>query len=160
MSLNKKNNVKLIIITGPTACGKTSMAVKLASDINGEIISADSRQIYKGMDVGTGKDLKEYKINGKNISINHYYKISKSQWNRDIMNIDFQKYNLIVLDNFPLTYDDHEFSKQHKIFTNYKTIYFLGHLEKEYQSTVNNFYQNKHALVLSQDKLIFHFWCY
>ena len=67
MSLNKKNNAKLIIITGPTACGKTSMAVKLASDINGEIISADSRQIYKGMDVGTGKDLKEYEINGKNI---------------------------------------------------------------------------------------------
>ena len=59
--------MKLIIITGPTACGKTSIATKLASDINGEIISADSRQIYKGMDIGTGKDLDEYKINGKEI---------------------------------------------------------------------------------------------
>ena len=67
MSLNKKNKTKLIIITGPTACGKTSMAVKLAYDINGEIISADSRQIYKGMDIGTGKDLNEYEINSKKI---------------------------------------------------------------------------------------------
>ena len=65
MSSNKKNNAKLIIITGTTACGKTSMAVKLADDINGEIISADSRQIYRGMDIGTGKDLEGYKINGK-----------------------------------------------------------------------------------------------
>tara|TARA_Y100000996_G_C22556625_1_gene655726 strand:+ start:675 stop:1616 length:942 start_codon:yes stop_codon:yes gene_type:complete len=67
MTSNKKNQDKLIIITGPTACGKTSMAVKLASDLNGEIISADSRQIYKGMDIGTGKDLNEYEINNKKI---------------------------------------------------------------------------------------------
>lgn len=59
--------MKLIIITGPTACGKTSMAASLAYDINGEIISADSRQIYRGMDIGTGKDLNEYIINGNQI---------------------------------------------------------------------------------------------
>ncbi len=59
--------MKLIIVTGPTACGKTSIATKLASEINGGIISADSRQIYKGMDIGTGKDLNEYEINGKKI---------------------------------------------------------------------------------------------
>ena len=59
--------MKLIIITGPTACGKTSIATKLANDLSGEIISADSRQIYKGMDIGTGKDLKEYEINNKKI---------------------------------------------------------------------------------------------
>lgn len=53
---------KLIIILGPTACGKTKLAVKLAKQFNGEIISADSRQVYKGMDIGTGKDLKEYTI--------------------------------------------------------------------------------------------------
>ena len=63
MSSNKKNKPKLIVITGPTASGKTSLAVKLASDINGEIISADSRQIYRGMDIGTGKDLNEYTLN-------------------------------------------------------------------------------------------------
>jgi len=50
----------LIVILGPTASGKTSLAVKLAQHINGEIISADSRQIFKNMDIGTGKDLKEY----------------------------------------------------------------------------------------------------
>lgn len=49
-----KNN-KIIIILGPTASGKSSTAIKLAKKFNGEIISADSRQIYKGMDVGTGK---------------------------------------------------------------------------------------------------------
>ena len=51
---------KLIIILGPTASGKTSLAVDIAYRFNGEIISADSRQIYKGMDIGTGKDLHEY----------------------------------------------------------------------------------------------------
>jgi len=60
-------NKKIIIITGPTASGKTSLAIKLAANFSGEIISADSRQVYKGLDIGTGKDLKEYFINGKNI---------------------------------------------------------------------------------------------
>jgi len=50
----------LIGILGPTASGKTSLAVALAKKINGAIISADSRQIFKGMDIGTGKDLDEY----------------------------------------------------------------------------------------------------
>lgn len=53
---------KLYIILGPTASGKTELACSLASKINGEIISADSRQVYKGMDIGTGKDIHEYKI--------------------------------------------------------------------------------------------------
>ena len=47
----------LYIITGPTASGKTAKAVALAKAINAEIISADSRQIYRGMDLGTGKDI-------------------------------------------------------------------------------------------------------
>ncbi len=50
----------MIVITGPTASGKTSRAVDVAHAVNGEIISADSRQIYCGMDLGTGKDLDEY----------------------------------------------------------------------------------------------------
>jgi len=52
---------KLIVILGPTATGKTQLAVRLAQQFNGEIISADSRQIYKNMDIGTGKDLNAYK---------------------------------------------------------------------------------------------------
>src|SRR5690606_29163205 len=55
---------RLLIILGPTASGKTRLAVDLATDFNGEIISADSRQIFKGMDIGTGKDLNEYQRNG------------------------------------------------------------------------------------------------
>ena len=51
---------KSIIVTGPTATGKTRLAVDLARGIRGEIISADSRQVYRGMDIGTGKDLAEY----------------------------------------------------------------------------------------------------
>ncbi len=50
---------KLIVITGPTASGKSGLAVKLAKKIHGEIISADSRQVYKGMDIGTGKITKK-----------------------------------------------------------------------------------------------------
>ena len=46
---------KLIVISGPTACGKTSVSVELAKLINGEIISADSMQVYRGMDIGTAK---------------------------------------------------------------------------------------------------------
>lgn len=52
--------MSLIVITGPTASGKTRRAVDLARDIGGEIISADSRQLYRGMDLGTGKDIEEY----------------------------------------------------------------------------------------------------
>lgn len=57
----------IITILGPTATGKTKLAVQLANHFNGEIISADSRQVYRGMNIGTGKDLSDYKINGKNI---------------------------------------------------------------------------------------------
>jgi tRNA dimethylallyltransferase len=58
---------KLITILGPTASGKTTFAANLAHSIDGEIISADSRQIYRGMDIGTGKDLSDYFINGEAI---------------------------------------------------------------------------------------------
>jgi len=57
----------LITILGPTAVGKTKLGVQLANKFNGEIISADSRQVYNGMDIGTGKDKSEYLINGKEI---------------------------------------------------------------------------------------------
>lgn len=57
----------LITILGPTATGKTKLAVYLANHFNGEIISADSRQVYKFMDIGTGKDLSDYTIEKKKI---------------------------------------------------------------------------------------------
>lgn len=61
----KKTN--LIVILGCTATGKTKLATQLAYIHNGEIISADSRQVYRGMDVGTGKDLSDFIIEGKKI---------------------------------------------------------------------------------------------
>ena len=51
------------VIIGPTASGKTNLAVNLAKECNGEIISADSRQVYREMNIGTGKDLEEYTVN-------------------------------------------------------------------------------------------------
>lgn len=55
----------MITILGPTASGKTALAAHLAYAHDGEVISADSRQVYRGMSVGTGKDLSEYMVNGK-----------------------------------------------------------------------------------------------
>ena len=60
-------NYDLIAILGPTASGKTPFAAALADVLDTEIISADSRQIYRGMDLGTGKDLVDYTVNGKPI---------------------------------------------------------------------------------------------
>ncbi len=57
----------LITVLGPTASGKTAFASTLAATIGGEILSADSRQVYRGMDIGTGKDLKDYEIDCKHI---------------------------------------------------------------------------------------------
>ena len=57
----------LIVILGPTASGKTRLAAKLACDFQGEVISADSRQVYRTMNIGTGKDLKEYVVDGRKI---------------------------------------------------------------------------------------------
>jgi len=63
--LNTKIEYNLIIVTGPTATGKTRFAAHLASKVNGEIISADSRQVYRGMDLATGKDFNDYKVGDK-----------------------------------------------------------------------------------------------
>jgi len=57
----------MVTILGPTASGKTEVAVNLALKLGGEIISADSRQIYRNMDLGTGKDLQEYRVKGVDV---------------------------------------------------------------------------------------------
>jgi len=58
---------QVLVILGPTASGKTRLGVELAAALDGEIISADSRQVYQGMDIGTGKDLDEYRLGRKKI---------------------------------------------------------------------------------------------
>ena len=67
MSQTYHTDHDLIVILGPTATGKTRLAVYLANKLNGEIISADSRQVYRGMNIGTGKDINEYELNGETI---------------------------------------------------------------------------------------------
>lgn len=62
-----KTKHNCIVVLGPTASGKTHLACQLAYHLNGEIISADSRQVYKGLDIGTGKDLQEYIVKDKKI---------------------------------------------------------------------------------------------
>lgn len=80
------------VIVGPTASGKTHLAVNLAKELNGEIISADSRQVYQKMDIGTGKDLDEYSINGVNIPY-HLINICKAgdKYNINLFFHDFVK---------------------------------------------------------------------
>lgn len=69
---------KLLVVCGPTAIGKTSTGIKLAKKLDGEIISADSRQVYKGMDIGTGKDIppnSKFQILNSNLFDIGYYEI-------------------------------------------------------------------------------------
>ena len=77
-----------IVLLGPTASGKTSLAVRLAYNFNLEIISADSRQVYKGLDLGSGKDLDEYNYSGKNIP---YHLIDVTDLNSEYNVFDFTK---------------------------------------------------------------------
>lgn len=64
-----RERFNLIVVLGPTASGKTGLAVRLARRIGGEILSADSRQVYRGMDLGTGKDLSEYGREGEAVPV-------------------------------------------------------------------------------------------
>ena len=81
----------LLCIVGPTASGKTNLAVRLAAAFGGEIISADSRQVYRGMDIGTGKDLDEYVWEGKKIPyhlidvVEAGYKYNVFEYQRDFL---------------------------------------------------------------------------
>ena len=87
--MNKDTGARSITIVGVTASGKTSLAVKLAYETAGEILSADSRQVYRRMDLGTGKDLSEYSYNG--IAVPYHlidicepgYKYNLYQYKRD-----------------------------------------------------------------------------
>lgn len=86
----------MLAIIGPTACGKTSLAVDAAIAFSGEIISADSRQVYRGMDIGTGKDLCEYDRDGVCIPVHLV----------DIVDAG-EKYNLFEFQrDFLAAYDD------------------------------------------------------
>ena len=82
----------LITILGPTASGKTPLAAALAYKLDTEIISGDSRQVYRRMDLGTGKDLEDYIVNGQQIPyhlidiVDPGYKYNVFEFQRDFLN--------------------------------------------------------------------------
>jgi tRNA dimethylallyltransferase len=84
-------NHNLVTILGPTACGKTTLAVALADRLRTTIISADSRQVYRSMDLGTGKDLSEYTIDGRKVPyrlidiVDAGYKYNVFEYQRDFL---------------------------------------------------------------------------
>jgi tRNA dimethylallyltransferase len=83
----------LLVVTGPTASGKTALAAAIASRLGGEIISADSRQVYRGMNLGTGKDYDDYIVNGTRIPCHLIdiaepgYKYNVFEYQRDFMKV-------------------------------------------------------------------------
>ncbi|TVR73078.1 MAG: tRNA (adenosine(37)-N6)-dimethylallyltransferase MiaA [Marinilabiliales bacterium] len=87
----KDDEPLLITVLGPTASGKTAFAACLAHALDGEIISADSRQVYRGMDIGTGKDYSDYTVNGEAVPVHLIdivdagYKYSVYEYQRDFV---------------------------------------------------------------------------
>lgn len=93
MAGNRNMRYDLVVITGPTACGKTSLAANIAARLNAEIISADSRQVYRKMDIGTGKDYSDYVVDNKAIPyhlidiVDPGYKYNVFEYRRDFINV-------------------------------------------------------------------------
>ena len=91
VTVELNSNYDLLVITGPTASGKTSLAVAIAKRMGGEIISADSRQVYRGMNLGTGKDYNDYLIDGNRLPchlidiVDPGYKYNVFEYQRDFI---------------------------------------------------------------------------
>ena len=93
----KRYQYDIVVITGPTASGKTSLAARLAYRIGGEIISADSRQVYRGMNLGTGKDYDDYIVNGVEVP-HHLVDIANAGYRYNLF--EFQRDFLKVYNDF------------------------------------------------------------
>lgn len=91
MELN--STYDLLVVTGPTASGKTSLAVAIANKVEGEILSADSRQVYRGMNLGTGKDYDDYLVGSTRIPCHLIdiadpgYKYNVFEYQRDFIKV-------------------------------------------------------------------------
>jgi len=83
----------ILVITGPTATGKTRLAALVADRLGGEVISADSRQVYRGMDIGTGKDLSDYTIDSRSVPVHMVdivdagYRYNVFEFQRDFLKV-------------------------------------------------------------------------
>lgn len=93
MTANLNSIYDLLLVTGPTASGKTSLAVAVAKSVGGEIISADSRQVYRGMEIGTGKDYDDYLTDGIRLPchlidiVDPGYKYNVFEYQRDFIKV-------------------------------------------------------------------------
>lgn len=96
-AVSSSKNYNTIVLLGPTAVGKTSLAVRIADHYGWDIISADSRQVYKGLDIGSGKDLAEYTFNGKTIP---YHLIDTVTLADEYSVFDFQRNFYELFDSF------------------------------------------------------------
>lgn len=87
------SNYDLVVVTGPTASGKTSLAAAVARKLDGEVVSADSRQVYRGMDIGTGKDYNDYIAGGSKVPahlidiVDPGYKYNVFEYQRDFLKV-------------------------------------------------------------------------
>ena len=83
----------ILVITGPTATGKTRLAAMVADRLRGEVISADSRQVYRGMDIGTGKDMSDYTVDGRKVPVHMVdivdagYRYNVFEYQRDFLKV-------------------------------------------------------------------------
>lgn len=167
--MNNFKSYNALVVLGPTASGKTRLAVQLAGKYGGEIISADSRMVFKHMDIGTGKDLKEYFYLGKPIAChlinlvepNESYSVFQFQEDFEKVYSDLQKRNVLpvicggsglyleaVLRNFTFTHIPSNPMRRAKLEQMNE-----GELQKLYHSLPNNPYSAT-ADVLTQKRLI------
>lgn len=134
-----------IIITGPTASGKTALAVQLAASMNGAIISADSRQVYRGLNIGTGKDLFEYSINDVNVP---YYLIDVAD-----VSTHFHLYDFIT--QFYEAFQLVEQQKQLPIICGGTGLYLDAVLKKHELAAIPNNTELRYELeLLNKEQLI------
>ncbi len=124
----------LITILGPTATGKTKLAAKLAKEFDGEIISADSRQVYREMDIGTGKDLKDYIVKNTKIPYHLIDIIEPAE------EFDVYKFNNLFHQSF------NEIKKKKRIpFLVGGTALYISSILKSYKFTRADFSENSFA---------------
>ena len=83
-----KSEKNCLVVLGPTASGKTRLGVRLADLLGGEVLSADSRQVYRGLDIGSGKDLEEYVFEGRAVP---YHLIDIADLDQEFSVFDFQR---------------------------------------------------------------------
>ena len=83
-----KDAKDMVVVLGPTASGKTALGVALAKAHGGEVISADSRQVYRGLDIGAGKDLEEYRVEGVEVP---YHLIDVVDLDREYSVFEYQR---------------------------------------------------------------------